>query len=351
VYGRSTKYISQSLSSSTLISGLTRSEKIGQSLAIEDINSDNYGDIIIGAQYNDTGAKNGGAVYIYYGSASLGTSLSLASATQLYNTATEDVAGQSLAGVGDVNSDGYGDFIVGAPSTSREQAGRVFLVLGQSAIFTSQALDTQEIIVGETSGDYFGNSVAGAGDVNGDGLNEALVGVKGYGQVAEGAGAAYMVYWPILTCDNSAALGHILANYPEADWKDRNYSANGKLHIVVERKGQNAYLVNCKTDQVVQTLTFNTRTQRKILARVFRARGLPVFIVVTRTPSKRKIKIFFYEQTVTQLEELDYVTRKWRPRGLRIKLNKRNHFVLQRGQEKKHRLLYRITTDMTLEAL
>lgn len=349
LYGRSAIYTSQSLSSATLLAGLTQSEKIGQSLAIEDINGDNYGDMLIGAAYNDTAAANGGAVYVYYGSASLNTSLSLAEATQFYNTAAAEIAGQSLAGVGDVNSDGYSDFIVGAPSTSQTETGRVFLIFGQSAIYSTQALDLQTIFTGETIGDSFGNSVANAGDVNSDGLNDLLLGALGYGQIAEGAGAAYLVYWPVLTCANSAELGHILANYPDADWKGRNYSANSKLRIVVERKGQSANLVNCKTDQVVQTLIFNTRTQRKILARVFRTRGLPVFIAVTRTPSKRKIKMFFYQQTETQLTELDRVTRKWRPRGLRLKLRKRNHFVLQRGQEAKHKLLYRITTDLKLE--
>lgn len=351
VYGQAAQHVSQSFSTVAVISGLTRSERIGQSLAVGDMNADSYGDIIIGAQYNDTAAENGGAVYIYYGSASLSTDLSLSAATQLYNTANAEVAGQSLAWLGDVTSDGYGDFIVGAPSTSHNETGRVFLVTGQSAMLTAQPLDSFSYFTGETIADSFGNSVAAAGDVNADGYGDAVFGAKGYGQVAEGAGAAYVVYWPILTCDNSSALGHILANYPDTDWKDRNYSANSKLHIVIERKGQNAYLVNCKTDEVVQTLTFNTRTQRKILARVFRARGLPVFIVVTRTPSKRKIKLFFYEQTVSELVELDRATRKWRPRGLRIKLRKRNHFVLQRGKETKHRLLYRITTDMKLEEL
>lgn len=351
VYGQSTAHVSQSFSTATVISGVTRNEKIGQSLAVGDINADGYGDILIGAQYNDTAAENGGSVYIYYGSASLATSLSLTNATQLYDAADNEIAGQSVDWVGDVTSDGYGDVLVGAPSNSQDETGRVFIVTGQSGVITSQELDEYSAFTGETIGDSFGNMVASAGDVNGDGLNDAIVGAKGYGQVAEGAGAGYIVYWPILTCDNSAALGHILANYPDEDWKDRNYSANDKLHIVVERKGQNAYLVNCKTDEVAQTLTFNTRTQRKILARVFRARGLPVFIVVTRTPSKRKIKLFFYEQTETQLVELDRATRKWRPRGLRIKLRKRNHFVLQRGQETKHRLLYRITTEMKLEEL
>lgn len=351
VYGQTAQHVSLSLSTAAVITGLTRSDRIGQSLAIGDINADSYGDIIIGAEYNDTAAENGGAVYIYYGSASLSSSLSLSAATQLYNSANAEVAGQSVAWLGDVTNDGYGDFIVGAPSTSHDETGRVFLVTGQSVVLATQVLDNFTYFTGETVADSFGNSVATAGDVNADGYGDAVFGAKGYGQVAEGGGAAYVVYWPILTCDNSAALGHILANYPTADWKDRNYSANSKLHIVVERKGQNAYLVNCKTDEVVQTLTFNTRTQRKILARVFRARGLPVFIVVTRTPSKRKIKLFFYEQTQTELVELDRATRKWRPRGLRIKLRKRNHFVLQRGQEAKHRLLYRITTDMKLEEL
>ncbi|EKD79494.1 MAG: hypothetical protein ACD_41C00054G0001 [uncultured bacterium] len=123
------------------------------------------------------------------------------------------------------------------------------------------------------------------------------------------------------------------------------------MRIVVERRGQQAFLINCNANKLQQTLTFNTRVQRKILARVFSARNVKLFIVVTRTPSKRKIKVFLYKQTKRELVETDQFTRKWRPRGLRIKIKRKNRVVLQKGAELKHRLRYSVSRNLTLNEL
>lgn len=353
IYGRSTRYASADLKNvaAVTISGQTTSERIGQSLTLTDLNADGFADSIIGAAYNDSGAPNGGAVYILYGSAALATELTLANTIRLYSTGPEDIAGFAVTTPGDITTDGYPDLIVGAPSLNEVEPGKVFLVTGGTTLLTTQVLSNFDQIQGETFGDQFGYDVASTHDTNHDGRAEVLVGASNYGQSEEGGGAVYIMYWPVLTCDNSAALGGILANYPTTDWKLRNYKANSKLKFVVERKGQQGFLVNCKTDQIVQTLTFNTKAQRKILARVFQTRRKPVLIVVTRTHSRRKIKVFFYKQQKQQLKQLDYFTTKWRPRGLRIKLKKKNHVVLQKGQEKKHRLVYWIDLDMHLQRI
>lgn len=351
VYGQASAYASEHIGTAAgaTITGLTTSERIGQSLALTDLNNDTFADIIIGASYNDDGGTNAGAIYLVYGDNNLVGDQTLADSVQLHGTNEADIAGLSLAAPGDLTGDGYNDVMVGAPSTSEVQPGRLFIVIGAATRLAAQALTEFDQIDGETLADQFAYDVAAAGDTNGDGHPEALIGAVGYGQAEQGGGAAYLVYWPIPTCDNSAASGGILANYPSSDWKLRHYRANENLRIVVERKGQHGLLVNCKTDQIVQTLTFNTKAQRKILARVFQARGQSVFIAVTRTYSRRKIKVFFYRQHRNQLTLLDYFTTKWRPRGLRIKLRRKNHVILQKGKEKKHRLVYWINLDMKLQ--
>ena len=132
---------------------------------------------------------------------------------------------------------------------------------------------------------------------------------------------------------------------------NRNYAKNDRLRIVVERNGRKAFLVNCVTDEILQTLTFNKNSQRKILARVFTKRGVPVFVAVTRTKDKRQIKIYFYKQKKEQLEQTDYIKRRWRPRGFRLKVNKDKQIKLQKGKENKHQVLYGVSTDLELNLL
>ena len=79
--------------------------------------------------------------------------------------------GLAVSGAGDLNADGFDEFIVGAPqdSTNGNQAGevRVFSGVDGSLMFR---------ILGESSGDFFGNSVSSAGDVNNDGTPDFIVG-------------------------------------------------------------------------------------------------------------------------------------------------------------------------------
>lgn len=323
--GRTAAYSSTSLSSFSSVTGATKRERIGSSLAVGEITGDSVNDIIIGVPYSDTAGDNAGIVYVN------------STATTITGGSAGDLFGKSLAWLGDVTGDGVNDLLIGAPSELDPQAG--------SAWLHSTAQDT--LLTGEVVSDRAGMIVTGA-DLNGDGQNELLISAPQYNG---STGQLYIGYWPIYTCANSVALGGILANYPTADYKLRTYAANSHFKIAVERRGQQAFLIDCHANEIEQTLTFNTRTQRKILARVFRARGANVFIAVTRTPSKRKIKIFFYQQTETGLVETDYIKRKWRPRGFRIKLNHHNKVVLQKGQEQKHRLRYRVRMDLTLNPL
>src|SRR6185295_8019115 len=100
-------------------------------------------------------------------------------------------------GAGDINGDGLADLVVGAdygdPAASYE-AGRSYVVFGRSA---SSAIDLSAVaagiggfvINGQGACDQSGYSVAGAGDVNGDGLADLIVGARGSDPAAgDGAG-------------------------------------------------------------------------------------------------------------------------------------------------------------------
>jgi hypothetical protein len=90
--------------------------------------------------------------------------------------AAGDVFGTSVATAGDVNGDGYTDIVVGAPNNT-SNTGKAYLYLGGASGLSASASWTA---VGGAAGDAFGTSVSTAGDVNGDGYSDAVVGANGH---------------------------------------------------------------------------------------------------------------------------------------------------------------------------
>lgn len=153
------------------VSGETTSNYYGYSLASAgDVNGDGYTDVVVGAFNNNSGA---GKAYLYMGSAS--GLYSFASWTAVGESAG-DYFGYSVASAGDVNGDGYSDVVIGASNCS-SNTGKAYLYLGGSTGLSSPPAWTA---TGESAGSYFGNCVASAGDVNGDGFSDVVVGANGY---------------------------------------------------------------------------------------------------------------------------------------------------------------------------
>jgi len=123
--------------------------------------------------------------------------LSLAD-TQLFGLEEDDDAGFSLAGLGDLNGDGLADIAIGArnESTGGSGAGAIYVVHGP-VTQTESLANAAGIIIGETSGDAVGTSVAGAGDTNGDSIPDIVVGAWGNYEGGSYAGAAYLVTGPV----------------------------------------------------------------------------------------------------------------------------------------------------------
>ena len=146
-----------------------------------DVNGDGLNDVLLGAP----GAGTSGSVYLFLGSAGL-SGISVQDAVFSTATAGENF-GQAVAGAGDINGDGYGDFVVGAPAYAANK-GRVYVSLG-TAVLVSTAY-TPQIIDGAVAGDQFGSSLSG-GDANGDGYGDVLVGAPAY---SSSTGRAYAYY-------------------------------------------------------------------------------------------------------------------------------------------------------------
>ena len=118
-----------------------------------------------------------------------------------------DQSGLSVASAGDINGDGFGDLIIGAvfnPPIGTPDAGKSYVVFGNSSSFGA-AVDLTTIaagmggfvIHGQDVSDEFGSSVASAGDINGDGFGDLIIGAR-YGDAAgnakSAAGDSYVIF-------------------------------------------------------------------------------------------------------------------------------------------------------------
>ena len=102
-----------------------------------------------------------------------------------------DRFGYAVAPAGDLNDDGYDDFLVGAPDrdTPAVDAGAVYVFLGRLGVMPGEP---DLVLSGQIGGDHFGYAVAGGGDVDGDGYDDFLVGAPGSDVEGAGAGTVYL---------------------------------------------------------------------------------------------------------------------------------------------------------------
>jgi hypothetical protein len=158
-----------------------------------DVNADGYSDVIVGASYYEDGPETDeGAAFVFHGSAS-----GLAQQWSWFEDGDypSGAFGRSVSTAGDVNGDGYSDVIVGSHLYDHGQTneGRASVYHGSSDGLSPVALWNG---TSDQEGTYYGYSVATAGDVNGDGYSDVIVGAFGYddGQVQIDEGKAYVYH-------------------------------------------------------------------------------------------------------------------------------------------------------------
>jgi len=178
-----------------------------------------------------------GKVYLILGKAEAdwGTDFSLAQADASFGgEAPLDRLGRAVTGVGDVNGDGYGDFVIGSISSDYGgiDAGQNYLFLGRATEGDPRYDPTRPwwgrdhlvavadaSFVGEAAGDESGRRVAWAGDVNGDGYDDFLMGAARNDQAGTQAGIA-----------------HLILGRPAADWGMRYPLAQADASFIGEHK-------------------------------------------------------------------------------------------------------------------
>ena len=178
-----------------------------------DVNGDGFADFLIGAYTADLSqsATNIGRTYLVFGGPNVGSdprprlplaNLDGSTGFRIEGVAADDQSGYSVTGAGDVNGDGFADLIVGAPFTDNTggDSGSTYVVFGKASGFAStMTLGSLTAATGFRfdaidGGDSLGFAVGAAGDVNGDGFADLIVGARNANTSVNYQGAAYVVF-------------------------------------------------------------------------------------------------------------------------------------------------------------
>ena len=196
-----------------VLNGVSRNDNSGFSVSgAGDVNGDGLDDLIIGAfQADGADGDNSGASYVVFGKSD-GSIVELSAIADTNNHAgfvlngvsESDVSGRSVSGAGDINGDGLDDIIIGAfqaDGTDGDDSGASYVVFGKadgSIVELSAIADTNNdagfVLNGAGAGDRSGHSVTRAGDVNGDGLDDIIVGAYNADPNGENSGASYVLF-------------------------------------------------------------------------------------------------------------------------------------------------------------
>lgn len=186
-----------SASTAAEFTGEAAGDNAGSAVASGDINGDGYDEILIGAPSNDSTASGAGSVHVIAGNANQYTGTASVSTTQLVEydgEETTDQAGVSVA-VQDLNNDGYAELLIGANNASAT-AGATYIIAG-AALLTGGNVGTVAAVEydGANTTDAYGRWIT-TGDLNGDGFADFIASATTY-LSGGGTGAVYIGYLSI----------------------------------------------------------------------------------------------------------------------------------------------------------
>ena len=172
-----------------------------------DVNNDGYEDVAMSSSAHSNGQTSEGGAWIFHGSA---TGLPANPSWSMELNQTGMLFGQSISSAGDINNDGYGDIVVGAPNAGNQSAGRAYIYMGSATGLPSTY--ARELGPGATYS-YVGEAV-GTANVNGDAYDDVIVGARGgtvYVYLGAGSGLSTTVAWSVNRDQVSSNFGYVVS--------------------------------------------------------------------------------------------------------------------------------------------
>jgi len=216
-----TKDLGRGQSADFTILGKAAADQLGSSVtAAGDVNGDGIDDILVGALFNDEGGTDDeGAAYLFFGATDLSGTKALAGADSADVTflgkAANDYLGIVISGAGDVNGDGFDDLLISGRNNddgANPNAGAAYIFFGASDLSGTKALglgaSADVTFLGKAANDLFGVSVSGAGDINGDGFDDVIIGAQDNDDGATGNGGAAYVFFGSATMSGTKDTGN-----------------------------------------------------------------------------------------------------------------------------------------------
>lgn len=175
---------------------------------VGDVNGDGISDVVIGAPRNVAGFTNRGAAYVIFGrkgitDINLANGLSSSEGFKIEGVAAGDFFGWPVGNIGDLNGDGLDDVIIGSPQAPPLNTGAAYVIFGRKKGISDIDLLTTDLsgekigfaIYGGNTQNRLGYAVKTAGDINGDGVDDLIVGssAAGPGGIVS-SGIAYVIY-------------------------------------------------------------------------------------------------------------------------------------------------------------
>jgi Ca2+-binding RTX toxin-like protein len=173
-----------------------------------DVNGDGIDDLIVSSPYGDNGGTNAGEAYVIFGQAGATrtdidlTTLAASDGFVIQGDVANDLAGISVSGAGDINGDGFDDVIVGAifGEAGGPNTGAAYVIFGQAGA-TRASIDLSSLaasdgftVIGDATFDRTGGAVSGAGDINGDGIDDLIVSSRSASTGEYGVGKTHVIF-------------------------------------------------------------------------------------------------------------------------------------------------------------
>ena len=214
--------------------GDNTSDQLGSFVGVGgDLTGDGLDDFLVGAPYADNGYTNNGVAYVLSGRATGTSTIGDAAVAELSAWVNSSWTGHSMAGVGDVDGDGLDDLLVGAPRAEdgSSPVGGAFLVPGPVSgdIMLSITMGTHVVISGTGTNAYAGWSVAGPGDVDGDGYDDLLVGAPNEPVDTSYQGKAALVFGDASPSSTTVAAAPVVFEGADGDKAGWSVGAPGDL--------------------------------------------------------------------------------------------------------------------------